>query len=64
MDKREEFYCEVPPVPVGDPVPINVNVFDIKDEVPDKTEIRAVVQQLQNGQAGDKSVIHANHTKG
>ena len=33
----------------GDPIPINVEPFDIRDYVPDKQDSRDVVEQLKNG---------------
>ena len=38
--------------PRGDQIPINVEPFDIWDNVPDKEEIREVMEQLKNDQAG------------
>ena len=51
MDKRTkervELYGKV--IPPGDPITINIEPFDIRDDVPDKQEIRAVIKQLKNG---------------
>ena len=48
--ERVELYGKV--IPPGEPIPINVEPFDIRDDVPDEQEIRAVVMQLKNGRAG------------
>ena len=42
-------------IPPREPIPINVEPFDIRDDVPDEQEIRAVVKQLKNGRAGGAS---------
>ena len=45
--ERVELYGKV--IPPGDLIPINNKPFNIRDNVPDKQEIRAVVKQLKNG---------------
>ena len=41
----------------GDPIPINVEPFDINDETPKDVETRDVVKQMHNGRAGGASGI-------
>ena len=38
--------------PLGDPIPINIEAFDIWDDVLDEQEIREVAKQWKNGLAG------------
>jgi len=59
--EREELYeRQVPP---GDPIPINVEPFEIRDESPEDAEVREVVRNLRNGRAGGASKIRAEHIK-
>eukprot|EP00957_Ditylum_brightwellii_P195263 14875732-Ditylum_brightwellii.AAC.1 len=60
-NKREELYREVPPP--GDPIPINVEAFEIQDEAPEDAELRAVVADIRNGRAGGASTIRAEDLK-
>jgi len=48
--ERVELYEKVPPP--GDPIPINIEPFEINDEAPGEVELRGVVRGLQNGRAG------------
>ena len=54
MDKqtaeREELYWKVSPP--GDPIPINVEPFDLDDSIPEDAAIREVVAGLINGRVG------------
>lgn len=49
--------------PVGNPIPVNVEPFDIRDDKPDEGEIRAAVTGLNNGRAGGASQIRAKIIK-
>ena len=49
-EEREELYRKV--APPGDPIPINVEPFDIDDSVPEDAAIREVVAGMQNGREG------------
>jgi len=60
-DEREELYGMV--IPPGTPIPINVDAFDINDDVPGEAEIRAAVRRLRSGRAGGASGIRAEHIK-
>ena len=59
--EREELYAKVPPP--GDPIPINVDPFEINDAIPEDVEIRAVVRGMRNGRAGGASKIRAEDMK-
>ena len=49
-DERVELYEER--TPDGDPIPINVDPFDINDETPTDMELRRIVrEQLKRGRA-------------
>jgi len=43
--------------PLGDPIPINFDTFDIWDEMSEDAEIGDVVKELKNGMAGGASEI-------
>jgi exonuclease III len=66
MDKqtteREKLYEKVPPP--GDPIPINVDKFDVIDDCPEDAVIREVVKCLRNGRAGGASRMRAEDIKG
>ena len=49
--------------PPGDPIPINVEPFDIEDLVPADAGLREVVAGLRNGRAGGSRGIKAEHIK-
>ena len=51
--EREELYAKVPPP--GDPIPINVDPFEINDAIPEDVEIRAVVRGMQNGRTAEQA---------
>jgi len=59
--ERVELYTKVPPP--GDPIPINIDPFEMNDEVPTDEELRGVVFGIRNGRAGGVSGIHAKHMK-
>ena len=59
--EREELYAKVPPP--GDPIPINVDPFEINDAIPEDAEIRAVVRGMRNDRAGGASKIRAKDMK-
>ena len=59
--EREELYAKR--TPPGEPIPINVDPFEIRDETPEDDEIRAVVKALKPGRAGGASKIRAEHMK-
>ena len=59
--EREELYRKVPPP--GDPIPINVEPFDVNDDCPEDAAIRAAVKQLRNGRAGGASKMKAEDIK-
>jgi hypothetical protein len=65
MDKqtaeREELYRKVSPP--GDPIPINVEPFDLDDSIPEDAAIREVVAGLKNGRAGGSGGVRAEHIK-
>jgi hypothetical protein len=46
-EERITLYARVPPA--GEMLSINVQPFDINDNVPSNSEIRKVVRELQNG---------------
>jgi hypothetical protein len=60
-EEREELYRKVPPP--GDPIPINVEPFDINDNVSTDGKIRERVRGLSNGQAGGNSFMQAKDIK-
>ena len=49
--------------PPGDSIPINVEPFAINYDMPTNTEIRTVINDMRNGQAGGALGIKAEHTK-
>ena len=49
--------------PPGDLIPINVELFDTEDLVPEDTKLREVVAGLRNGRVGDSRGIKAKHIK-
>ena len=59
--ERVKLYEKVPPP--GDPIPINVDPFDLDDSVPDDVAIREVVRGMKNGRAGGSGGITAEHIK-
>ncbi|EJK60561.1 hypothetical protein THAOC_19061 [Thalassiosira oceanica] len=61
--KRCETLFEGPPP--GDPIPIDVSRFDVRDDEPDDEEIREVVRaRLKNGRASGASQLCAEDVKG
>eukprot|EP00985_Skeletonema_marinoi_P027216 scaffold22001_cov141-Skeletonema_marinoi.AAC.1 len=59
-DERVELYEER--TPDGDPIPINIEPFDINDETPTDMELRRIVRErLKRGRAGGASQIRAEH---
>jgi len=50
ISERDELYQKVPPL--GNPIPINAELSEIDDSVPEEPDIRAIVKGLCNGQAG------------
>lgn len=60
--EREELYRKV--IPPGDPIPINVDPYEVQDEVPGDMEIRAKVKDLRNGRAGGASKMRAEDIRG
>ena len=60
--ERVELYGKVEPP--GDSIPINVDPYNVEDEVPKDPEIReAVKKRLKNGRAGGASFIRAENIK-
>lgn len=60
--ERVELYGKVPPP--GDPIPINVEPYDVEDGKPTEAEIREVVKEaLKRGRAGGASLIRAEDIK-
>ncbi len=53
--EHEELYWKVPSP--GDSIPINVDLFDVPDEVPEDGEIRERVRELNNGCVGVTSFM-------
>ena len=49
--------------PAGEMLPINVQPFDINDNVPSNLEIREVVRELRNRQAAGGTGLQAKHIK-
>jgi hypothetical protein len=47
----------------GNPLPINVTLVVINDDVPTDGELRHVAGELTNGQAAGASGMHAEHVK-
>jgi hypothetical protein len=60
-EERIALYTCVPPA--GEMLPINVQPFDINDDVPSDSEIKEVVRELQNGQAAGATGLQAKHIK-
>ena len=60
--EREELYAAIPPP--GDSIPINVEPFEVRDDIPGDMELRAVVAGLRNGRAGGASKMRAEDIKG
>ena len=55
--ERVKLYSRVPPP--GDPIPIDVSRFDVRDDEPDDEEIREVVRaRLKNGRASGASQLY------
>ena len=62
-EEREELYSKVPPP--GEPIPIGVTPYAVRDDEPDDAEVREVVRnRLKNGRAGGSSQICAEDIKG
>ena len=62
--ERGELYLYRKVPPLRDPIPINIEPFDINDSVPEAdVEIRAVVAGMRNGRAGDSRGIKTEHLK-
>jgi len=49
QERVDLYTAETPP---GDPIPINVDPFDVNDDIPTDGEIREAVKSLRNGRAG------------
>jgi hypothetical protein len=60
-EERIVMYASVPPA--GEMLPINVQPFDINEDVPSNLEIREVVRELRNGQAAGATGLQAKHIK-
>jgi hypothetical protein len=60
-EKRIALYSHVPPP--GGPLPINVQPFDICNDIPSNLEIREVVRELRNGRAAGATGLQAEHIK-
>ena len=54
-------YRKVPPP--GNPIPINVEPFDVEDDCLEDVEIRAAVKQLRSGRTGGASKMKAEDIK-
>ena len=50
MKERVELYEKV--LSPGNPILINIEAFDIDDEIPEKVEIRHMVRGIGNGRDG------------
>ena len=48
--EREELYEAISPP--GDSIPINIEPFEVRDDIPSDMELRTVVAGLRNGQTG------------
>ena len=59
--ERVDLYKKV--VPQGDPIPINVEPFDIEDLVPEDTKLRGVATGLGNSRPEGSGGIRAEHIK-
>ena len=59
--EREELYWKVSPP--WDPIPINVEPFDLDDSIPEVAEIRVVAEGLRNGRYGGSSGVRSEHIK-
>jgi len=59
--KRTEIYDKAQPP--GEPIPINIQPFEIDGSVPKEPEIRVVVNGMHNGGAGEASGVKADHIK-
>ncbi len=60
-EERIALYSRVPP-PRG-PLPINVQPFDICNDIPSNLEIREVVRELRNRRAAGATGLQAEHIK-
>ena len=49
--------------PPGDPIPINIELFDLDDLILEDAAIREVVAGLKNGRAGGSGGVRAEHIK-
>ena len=59
--EREKLYTRQQPP--GDPIPINVDPTEVRDEKPKDGEIRVAVQKLSNGRAGRASQMRVEDLK-
>jgi hypothetical protein len=60
-EERIALYSRVPPP--GGPLPINVQPFNICNDIPSDLEIREVVRELRNGWAAGVTGLQAEHIK-
>ena len=60
-DKREKLYTRQQPA--GEPIPINVEPTEVRDDKPGDDEIRAAVRKLSRGRAGGASKMRAEDLK-
>jgi hypothetical protein len=60
-EERIALYASAPPM--WEMLPINVQPFDINDDVPRNSEIREVVRELRKGQAAGAMGLQAEHFK-
>jgi len=60
QERVDLYTAETPP---GDPIPINVDPFDVNDDIPTDGEIREAVKSLRNGRAGGLGGMRAEHLK-
>ena len=59
--ERVELYEKIEPP--GDPIPINIDPFEINDAIPTESEVGTVVTGLRDGRAEGVSGIKAEHMK-
>ncbi len=60
-EERIGLYTRIPPT--REMLPINVEPFDINEDITSYLEIREVVRELQNGQAAGATGLQAKHVK-
>ena len=60
--ERVALYSRVPPP--GDSIPVEIELFEVEDGVPDEGEIEWAVKRLRNNRSGWPSQMRVEHLKG